>query len=75
MYLYDGKGTYKLPIHSEDSMLAGFTYQEIMDIAGANYGYPLTEEKLKRTINSMVAVRIDDMWENWELCKGKMIES
>ena len=72
MWLYDGEKGYDLPIHSADNMLQGFTFQHIMDIAAANYGYPLTEENLIKTIKEELEKEIEDMWENWEICKDKM---
>ena len=61
-------------IHSQDNMMITWTYQHLMDIAVANYGRPITENKLRLTLSEQLNMAIEDMMEGFELCKAKMIE-
>ena len=61
-------------IHSMDNMMTTWTYQHLMDVAVANYGRPMTEEKLKKALKDQLDMVLEDMQESFELCKAKMIE-
>ena len=61
-------------IHSMDNMMITWTYQHLMDVAVANYGRPMTEEKLKKALKDQLDMAIEDMMEGFDLCKAKMIE-
>ena len=61
-------------IHSQDNMMITWSYQHLMDIAVANYGRPMTEEKLKRALKDQLDMALEDMNESFDLCKVKMIE-
>ena len=45
-----------------------------MDVAVANYGRPMTKEKLKRALREQLNMAIEDMMEGYELCEKKMLE-
>lgn len=76
MYLYEPKSEtdYQGYIHSQDNMMITWTYQHLMDVAVANYGRPMTEEKLKKALKDQLDMVIEDLTESFELCKSKMIE-
>ena len=61
-------------IHSQDNMIITWTYQHLMDVAVANYGRPMTKEKLKRALREQLNMAIEDMMEGYELCEKKMLE-
>lgn len=61
-------------IHSEYDMMITWTYQHLMDIAVANYGRPMTKEKLKKALKDQLDMAIEDMMEGYELCEKKMLE-
>lgn len=61
-------------IHSQDNMMITWTYQHLMDVAVANYGRPMTKEKLKRALREQLDMAIEDMMEGYELCEEKMLE-
>lgn len=61
-------------IHSMDNMMTTWTYQHLMDVAVANYGRPMTEEKLERALKDQLDMVLEDMREGFGLCKAKMIE-
>lgn len=61
-------------IHSMDNMMITQTYQHLMDVAVANYGRPMTKEKLKRALREQLNMAIEDMMEGYELCEKKMLE-
>lgn len=75
-YLYEPKKEtdYQGYIHSEDNMIITWSYQHLMDVAVANYGRPMTEEKLKKALKEQLDMVIEDLTESFELCKSKMIE-
>lgn len=75
-YLYEPKKEtdYQGHIHSQDNMMITWTYQHLMDVAVANYGRPITEEKLKRALKDQLNMVVEDMMEGFDLCKAKMIE-
>ena len=61
-------------IHSQDNMIITWTYQHLMDVAVANYGRPMTEEKLRKTLKEQLDMVVEDMMESFDLCKEKMLE-
>lgn len=61
-------------IHSQDNMMITWTYQHLMDVAVANYGRPMTKEKLKRALREQLDMAIEDMMECYELCEEKILE-
>ena len=61
-------------IHSQDNMMITWTYQHLMDVAVANYGRPMTEEKLKKALKDQLDMVLEDMMEGFELCKEKMLK-
>ena len=61
-------------IHSQDNMMITWAYQHLMDVAVANYGRPMTKEKLKRALREQLDMAIEDMMEGYELCEEKMLE-
>lgn len=61
-------------IHSQNNMMITWTYQHLMDVAVANYGRPMTKEKLKRALRGQLDMAIEDMMEGYELCEEKMLE-
>ena len=75
-YLYEPKREtdYQGRIHSQDNMIITWTYQHLMDVAVANYGRPMTEEKLKKALKDQLDMVLEDMEESFDLCKAKMIE-
>lgn len=75
-YLYEPtkETDYQGRIHSQDNMIITWTYQHLMDVAVANYGRPMTEEKLKRALKDQLNMVLEDMQESFGLCKAKMIE-
>ena len=75
-YLYEPKKEtdYQGCIHSQDNMMITWTYQHLMDVAVANYGRPMTEEKLKKALKDQLDMVLEDMQESFDLCKAKMIE-
>lgn len=60
-------------IHPQDNMIITWTYQHLMDVAVANYGRPMTEEKLKKALKDQLDMVLEDMQESFDLCKAKMI--
>ena len=75
-YLYEPKREidYQGYIHSQDNMIITWTYQHLMDVAVANYGRPMTEEKLRKALKEQLNMVVEDMMESFELCKGKILE-
>ena len=61
-------------IHSEDNMIITWSYQHLMDIAVANYGRPMTAERLRRELKNQLDMVVEDMMECYELCEAKMLE-
>ena len=61
-------------IHSQDDMLITWSYQHLMDVAVANYGRPMTKEKLRRALREQLNMVVEDMMEGYELCEEKMLE-
>ena len=61
-------------IHSQDNMMITWTYQHLMDVAVANCGRPMTEEKLRKELKAQLDMAIEDMMEGYELCEEKMLE-
>ena len=76
MYLYEPKkeSDYQGRIYSQDNMMVTWTYQHLMDVAVANYGRPMTEEKLRKTLKEQLDMVVEDMMESFNLCKAKMLE-
>lgn len=75
-WMYDpenGNGIYNLPIHENDTMLGGFTYRHIIDIARANLKKPISDEQMKTQIIEEVNMLLEDMWESYELCKENIL--
>ena len=75
-YLYEPQKVtdYQGRIHSQDNMMITWTYQHLMDVAVANYGRPITEDKLERALAEQLDMVGEDMMESFNLCKAKMIE-
>ena len=75
-YLYEPQKVtdYQGRIHSQDNMMITWTYQHLMDVAVANYGRPITEDKLERALAEQLDMVVEDMMESFNLCKAKMIE-
>lgn len=69
----ENKDDVELHIHSEDKMMISWTYQHLMDVAVANYGRPMTEEKLNKALKDQLDMAIEDMIEGFELSKNNMI--
>lgn len=70
-WLYEPKGKeneYSLPIHSEDNMLTGFSFQSIIDNFNASVNEK-TEKNLKLFIQETVRMTLDDMWDNYDLTR------
>ena len=61
-------------IHSQDNMMITWSYQHLMDVAVANYGRPMTKEKLKKALREQLNMAVEDMMEGYELCEEKMLE-
>lgn len=53
-------------VHSEDSLLAGFTYQDLMDVVRANCKV-VNKEAVELTLRQMAAEAIGHMWENFSI--------
>ena len=64
---------YLLPIHSEDMMMPGFTYKQFIDTFNASEPVK-TEDKLKEFICNYVKMMEREMWENYDLCREKILE-
>ena len=75
-YLYKPKreNDYQGCIHPQDNMIITWTYQHLMDVVVANYGRPITEDKLERALAEQLDMVVEDMMESFNLCKAKMIE-
>lgn len=73
LYEHENDGNYELCIHSLDDMMIHWTYQDIMDIAVANYGRPMTKEKLRKTLKEHLDIAVEDMMESYNLCEEAMI--
>ena len=75
-YLYEKRNgnDFDLYIHSQDNMMITWTYQHLMDVAVANYGRPMTEDKLKWALKDQLNMALEDMTESFDLCKAKMLE-
>ena len=76
MFLYEPQREtdYQGRIHSQDYMIITWTYQHLMDVAVANFGRPMTEEKLKKALREQLNMAIEDMMEGFELCKEQMLK-
>lgn len=77
MWLYEhdkqNENDFSLYINPEDDMMIHWTYQDIMDIAVANYGRPMTKEKLRKTLKEQIDMAVEDMMESYDLCEEAMI--
>lgn len=70
-WLYEPKGKeneYNLPIHSEDDMLIGFSFQSIIDGFNASVEEK-TENSLKQFIQNMIEMTVNNMWDDYELTR------
>lgn len=65
---------YNLPIHSEDTLLLGFTYRQIMDEVIANYGHNVTEREIRKQISDDLEMIKENMEENLMLCMDGMVK-
>ena len=75
-WLYEPKekeSEYKVPIHSEDNMLTGFSFQSIIDSFNASEKEK-TEKNLKLFIQNMVRMELDDMWDNYDLTREMLLK-
>lgn len=72
MWLYENP-TQGLYIHSQECMMHIFTYQDLMDIAVANYGRPMTKEKLRKALREQINMVLEDLKESYDLCEDAMI--
>lgn len=75
-WLYEPKGgkeEYPLPIHSEDNMLTGFSFQSIIDSFNASVNEK-TEKNLKLFIQETVRITLDDMWDNYDLTREMLLK-
>lgn len=73
-WLYEPKEEkYPLPIHSEDNMLTGISFQSIIDSFNASVNEK-TEKNLKLFIQETVRMTLDDMWDNYDLTREMLLK-
>mgnify|MGYP004509690329 FL=1 len=65
---------YNLPIFSEDTLLLGFTYRQIMDEVIANYGHNVTEREIRKQVREHLEMVKENMEENLMLCIDNMVK-
>ena len=65
---------YNLPIYSEDTLLPGFTYRQIMDEVIANYGHNVTEREIIKQAREHLEMVKEYMEENLMLCIDNMVK-
>lgn len=59
----------QLPVHTEDLMLHGFTYQDVIDTFHANVpSEQRNRESLRRTVKEMIEECEKEVWESFDLC-------
>ena len=75
-WLYEPKekeSEYKVPIHSEDNMFTGFSFQSIIDSFNVSEKEK-TEKNLKLFIQNTVRMKLDDMWDNYDLTREMLLK-
>lgn len=75
-YIYEpekDKGEYSLPIHTDDFMMPGFTYQQIIDNVIANQKVR-NEDAIKEEIHSMIHMVVVELWDSYELVKENLLK-
>lgn len=82
MWLFDGN-EYVSPIHNQDEMMIGCTYQYLMDMCYANATYHKgkehnpnykIEDALRKDLAEYISMIIEYTWEEFELCKDAMVK-
>lgn len=82
MWLFDGND-YVSPIHENDEMMIGCTYQYLMDMSKANATYLklkkenpeyTVKDALKLDLQEYIEMVIENTWEEFTLCVDKMSE-
>lgn len=82
MWLFDGN-EYVSPIHTEDEMMIGISYQHLMDVCKANATYLKGKKKnpgytyrdaLKDDLKEYIEMIVENTWEEFSLCADKMVE-
>lgn len=65
---------YNTFIHSNDILLYGFTYRQIMDEVIANYGHNVTKREIRKQISDDLEMIKENMEENLMLCMDGMVK-
>lgn len=82
MWVFDGNENVT-PIHVNDDMMVGCSYQYLIDVCKANATYEkgkklnpnfTIEDALRVTLYEYIEMVIDNTWDEFELCKDKMVE-
>lgn len=80
--LFDGND-YVSPIHINDEMMIGCTYQFLVDVCKANGTYEkgvkrnpyfTAEDALRKTLREHIAMIVENTWEEFELVVDRLAD-